>query len=428
MTAERKRSFLFLQGPLSPLFSRIGDALAGHGHDVHRINLCFGDWMDWRRGGAVGYRGPVEGWADFVDRFMADRRVTDLILHGDRRIYHRLAAERARARGIKVIATELGILRPDWMTIERDATSTGSHFPADPDAVRRIAAKVPEPDLTPLYRGSFFKVAAPDVVYNLSNVLFGFLYPRYQRHTIYHPVVDYSAWIVRLVSERARQRRAARVFGALRKSGAAYFVVPMQLEGDFQIRDHSPYSGMAEALGAILASFSAHAPAASRLLVKAHPLDNGLEAWPKIIDRLVGEYGLSGRVDFVDGGRLDDMLASAAGMVTINSTAGIEGLMCGCPTKTLTPAIYDIAGLTDQQDLDTFWSRPGRPDADLLAAYIRALTGTIQVRGTIYSNDGLAAAVANMAERILDDTLNMPDAFVDPPPRLDRARKLGAPL
>jgi len=122
------------------------------------------------------------------------------------------------------------------------------------------------------------------------------------------------------------------------------------------------------------------------------------------------------------------MLAHARGMVTVNSTAGIEAIMADCPTKTLTPAIYDIVGLTDDQELDGFWTTPKRPDKALLEAFIRALTGTVQVRGTIYSNDGLTAAVANMADRILTNTLNEPGAFIDPPPRLDRARALGAPL
>ena len=428
MPVIKKRSFLFLQGPLSPLYSRLGDVLADAGHDVHRVNLCFGDWMDWRRAGAVSYRGRIADWPDFVDAFYQKHGVTDLILHGDRRIYHRLAAEKARQRGISVIATELGYLRPDWMTIERDATSTGSHFPLDPEAVRQVAESVPAPDLTPVYRNSFFKVAAPDVVYNLSNVLFSLLYPHFKRHTIYHPVIEYLAWIPRLITERSRNQRANGVVGDLIAGKTPYFVFPMQLEGDFQIRDHSPYSGMEDALGVVMKSFRDAAPAECHLLIKAHPLDNGLERWPATIARLIQEHGLETRVHFVDGGRLDEMLKTARGMLTVNSSAGLESLMFDCPTKTLTPAIYDIAGLTDAQDLAGFWTKPAPPDAELRKAFIRALAGTVQVRGTIYSDDGLAAAVANMAERILANTLNEPGAYIDPPPRLDRARDLGAPL
>ncbi len=193
------RTFLFLQGPLSPLFSRIADRFAAADHRVLRVNLCIGDRLHWRRGGAVDYRGTVHSWPAFIDALMAREGVADLILHGDRRIYHRMAGELTRARGIHVIATELGYLRPDWMTIERDGTSTGSHFPDDLYAIRAIAAAVGPVVLTPKFANSFWLVAAPDVTYNLANVVLWFLYPHYRRHTIYHPVIEYCARVEALV-------------------------------------------------------------------------------------------------------------------------------------------------------------------------------------------------------------------------------------
>ena len=47
----------FCKVPLSPLYARIADVLEHAGNDVHRINLCFGDWLHWRRPGAVSFRG-----------------------------------------------------------------------------------------------------------------------------------------------------------------------------------------------------------------------------------------------------------------------------------------------------------------------------------------------------------------------------------
>ncbi len=428
MTTTDRRVFLFLQGPLSPLFRLIGAELTGHGHSVHRINLSLGDWLHWHGTGTHNYRGTVEAWPAHVAAAMERLGITDLVLHGDRRIYHRLAAEEARARGIRVIATELGYLRPDWMTIERDATSTGSHFPEDPDHIRRIAASVPQFASERLYKGSFWKVAAPDVIYNLSNSFLWFLYPHFQRHTIYHPIVEYGAWIGRLMTESRRMRAIAGETEALVASGRPFYVFPMQLEGDFQIRDHSPFSGMADALDTVLSSFREHAPKDVLLIVKGHPLENGLERWPRVVPSLAEKHGLAGRVRFLDGGRLDALYAHAEGVVTVNSSAGMEAIQAGLRTKTLTPAIYDIEGLTFSGPLDAFWTADFRPDAALLADFLRALAGTVQVRGTIYSDDGLAAAVTGMAERILTNRLNAPDAFVDPPPRLARARAIGAPL
>ena len=112
-TAGRRRSFLFLQGPISDFFDQLGRALIARGHRVHRINLHFGDQLFWRLP-ATHYRGRFEDWRAFIANALEEHEVTDLIVHGDRRLYHVVAAEEARAREITVLSTDLGYVRPDW--------------------------------------------------------------------------------------------------------------------------------------------------------------------------------------------------------------------------------------------------------------------------------------------------------------------------
>lgn len=409
MPRTARRSFLFLQGPLSPLYGRLADELERHGHAITRINFCFGDWLHWRRPGAIQFRGRPGDWRDFVARIIRERKITDVVLHGDQRPYHKTAAEVARFYDARIIVTELGHIRPDWMTLEVDGSGASSHFPDDAETIQRLAAACPEPDLKKQYPAHFIHVAVPDVVYNLSSTLLWFLYPHYQRHTIYWPPLEYAAWIARLLTAARRDGEAKAKSEDLKRGGHPVFVMPLQLEGDFQIRVHSPFKGQAAALTRVIGSFSRHAPRASHLLVKTHPLDNGLEGWPAIIRRIAREHGVDGRVHMLDGGALADLWPAVNGLVTINSSAGLEAIMAGVPVKTLGPAIYDVAGLTHQDDLDVFWSAPTPPDPALARAFVRALTGTVQVRGTLYSRTGLEAAVDNMARRILDQDFLTPE-------------------
>src|SRR4029077_12956021 len=97
--AGERRSFLFLQGPISDFFDRLGRALIDRGHRVHRINLHLGDQLFWRLP-ATHFRGRFEDWREFVAAALERHQITDLVLHGDRRPYHLVAAEEARARGI----------------------------------------------------------------------------------------------------------------------------------------------------------------------------------------------------------------------------------------------------------------------------------------------------------------------------------------
>src|SRR5438874_6327903 len=121
--AGERRSFLFLQGPISDFFDRLGRAMIERGHSVHRINLHLGDRLFWRLP-AVNFRGRFDQWRGFVGEFLDRNEITEVVIHGDRRPHHIIAAEEARARGIPVYSTDLGYLRPDWITLEYDGMST----------------------------------------------------------------------------------------------------------------------------------------------------------------------------------------------------------------------------------------------------------------------------------------------------------------
>ncbi|MHA7772528.1 capsule biosynthesis protein [Roseibium sp. M-1] len=422
------RRVLFLQGPLSPLFRKIGQVLKSEGFAVHRINFCAGDWLHWPGSDCFAFKGTPQEWPDFFEGFLREYQITDLVLHGDQRVYHRIAIEKARVLGIYVAVTELGALRPGWMTLERNGLSTLSHFPSDPVTIREIALRAGDVDLSPLYPSTFWLQTAPDVIYNLSNVLLRPLFPHYERHTIYPPVLEYLRGAARLLGQKQRNAEAELTIQDLQSTGKRYFVLPLQLEGDFQLRRHSPYQSFAQVLDDVLRSLSEQAPGDTHLVLKSHPLDVGFEAWPVIAADLATRYDMTGRVHFLDGGGLAKPFEKAAGVVTLNSTAGLEALQAGLPVKTLVPASYDIEGLTHQGDLASFWLGPAGPDPDFLDAYIRALAATTQVRGSIHNRDGVDVAARNIADRVAARCLNPLGAFVDPPPRLQRARELGVPL
>ncbi|MCV0425268.1 MAG: capsular biosynthesis protein [Roseibium sp.] len=427
-TDPSERRILFLQGPLSPLFKKTGEHLKRRGFSVFRINFCAGDWLHWHGEGCDNFKGTAEDWPNFVTDYLKSREITDLVLHGDQRLYHRIAIEKAHEQKAFIAVTELGALRPGWMTLERNGLSTLSHFPSDPELIREIAMRAGEVDLTPRYPSSFWLQTAPDVVYNLTNVFLKPLYPHYQRHTIHPPVEEYLRGGIRLIREKHRSEVAAQKIDALKEDGARCFVLPLQLEGDFQLRRHSPFQSFKEVLEIVLGSLAENAPEDTHLVIKSHPLDVGFEDWSGICHDMALSLGLGNRIHFLGGGGLAAPFEVASGVVTLNSTAGLEALQAGVPVKTLVPAHYDVAGLTHQGDLAGFWHNPQKPDRKLLDDYVQALAVATQVRGSIHNKEGVEAAARNIADRIADRRLNQLGAFIEPPPRLERARELGVPL
>ncbi|WP_249695391.1 capsular biosynthesis protein [Stappia sp. WLB 29] len=423
---SRARHFLFLQGPLSPLYRQIGARLAKAGHAVTRVNFCSGDWLHWHGRECRFWRGRLADWPAEAARLMEEDAVTDLVLHGDTRPYHRPAVLAAEARGIAVHATELGLVRPGYMTLARGGLGVLSRLPDDPAAIRRAAARLGEPDLSPRYPGSFALEAWQDVAYHLPN-LAGFpLHPFYRRHTPSHPLADYLSWIRRLAGGRRRRAEAARTEAELLAVDAPLFLLPLQVEGDYQILAQSQFGTMRAALARVIAGFREEAPKEARLVVKAHPLDNGEVDWRAEIARHAGADG--GRITFLDGGSLAPLFPRLAGLVTVNSTAGLDALRAGVPVATLTPALYDIEGLTHRGPLAEFWRAPSAPDPALLADFVKVVVASSQLRGSIHNHAGLDEAVETMTARLLDDTAPDPEWHVEPPPRLARARAMGVPL
>lgn len=409
MGTSGERTVLFLQGPSSPFMARVARAVIERGHRVRRIDLSPGDRLFWRLPGAVEFRGRPADWPTFVHDFMTRESVTDLALLGDARVFQAAAIAEAHRLGIRVHAIEHGYLRPDWITVERDGLTSFSHFPKDPDVIRALAAGRPDPDTHRIERESFARYAAWDLAYNLTNVFVGpFTHPHYVGHQAVHPLVEYAGWIRKFALEGAERRHRERVLATLRADPRPTFLVPLQLAGDYQIRTHSPFPHLDDAVAWILGSFARNAPDDARLLFKVHPLDNTWARWRTRIARMAAARGIGGRVFVVDGGDLDAMLADSAGVVTVNSTVGLAAIRAGRPLIALGNAVFDVPGLADQRPLADFWRDPTPPDPDLARDFVRALAWATQVRGGFTAERAMRLGALNVAERILEPGDRLP--------------------
>jgi capsular polysaccharide export protein len=399
-TARAPRCFLFLQGPTSRFLEDVARCLIAKGHRVQHINLNLGDRLFWRLP-ALDYRGRFTDWRDYLSTVMEAEQTTDLVFFGDRRPYHVIAAEVARARGIQVINLELGYLRPDWVTIEHDGMNTYSRFPRDAAAIRDLASQAPEPEAG-THGAPFGVLARLDVTYTLAELAGRIAYPLYRRHAIAHPAAEYASWIVTLLRQRLTRRKVRAEKAALcAMAKGSYFLFALQLATDFQIRSHSPYGDLREAVREVIDSFAAARLESQSLVIIVHPLDSGLIDWHRYVRRLARQSGAAERISIISGGTPAIVQRNTAGLVTVNSTLGLSALQNGVPVKVLGKAIFDIPGLASQQSLAAFWRHPLPPDAMLVDCFTRALAGTIQIKGSFYEpavRQETAAALAGHIE------------------------------
>ena len=402
------RRFLFLQGPPGPFFHHLAQTLADQGASVRRINLHGGDEHDWPtpidHTAAICFRARAAHWPAFIDHTLRAEQITDLVLFGDCRPLHIVAHHKARQAGIRVHVFEEGYIRPNWLTLERGGVNGHSPLPRDPQAILSAAQGLPPPpDLPPI--GASLGRRVRDTWRYFRGMVWGALrlrYPFYRSHRPGSIMLEGLGWLATKASSASTEVRARQTLAHLQ--GETYFLFPLQLSSDYQIRVHSPFPTMRQAADHVLASFAAHAPPGVKLVIKEHPLDfASWGRWRPYVARRARALGLGDRLVHLAGGDLATLALAARGMVVVNSTSATFALAGGIPVKALGTAVYAIPGITDQQSLDTFWASPTPPDATLYDAFCRLLHHRCLVRGGLASQSAIRILIDNAAPRLLAD-------------------------
>jgi len=400
-------------------------AFSDAGIPVIRVKLNAGDAL--RAGDAIAYRGPLDNFANFLTRLMRRHAITDVLYFADRLPYHRIAEEVANKFGATPYAIENGYLRPDWLTLEPGGMGAFSRFPIDRAHVEAIADVAPPIDDVIRYRHSFPREAYFDVSHTLTRVALTHRYPHYERDRPHHPFLEYLSWLPQLVRRQWVQSRGAEQVARVIAESKPFFLFPMQLQEDYQIRHNSRYERLADLVDEVFASFARTAPKNATLVVKIHPLDNGLQNWRKTLKKAKRDYGLTGRIRLLAAGPLLDLLENCEGVVLVNSTVGVTALRHGCAVKTMGAAVYDLEGLVDRQPLDDFWQNPMRPDPVFVDVFLRALAHATQLKGSFYDPAGMKEGAREIVRRVATG-VGSSSWFVYPPPRFARAAELGIAL
>ncbi len=392
----KKRSFLFLQGVCSPFFPRLADKLKNDGHAIHKINFNAGDSFCWGHRKSSYFRAPLTELAGFIKKIWLDYGITDQILFGDQRPVHRDAVLHAEHFDIRTHVFEEGYFRPYWITLEREGVNGDSLLPRDPDWFREVGQKL-SVSRTPKSFNSPFKIrASHDVIYHTAGMLNPLFFHRYQTHAPVNAAIEYSGYIKRFSMLKLWRSLDTQSIKQLLSKQTNYYILPLQLNGDAQIKYHSRFNNMSELIEFVMTSFAQHAPSDTILVIKNHPLDMGLVNYRKEINKLEQQLDIAGRTLYLESGHLDLLLKQAQGTITVNSTAGSLALEHNCPTITLSDPIYNLPGLTFQDGLDLFWNNAATPEQQLYHYFRNTVIHTTQINGGFYCKQGINLAINNV--------------------------------
>jgi capsular polysaccharide export protein len=364
----KHRRTLLLQGPMGPFFAKLAAYLGAHGQEVRKINFNGGDEFFFRGPNAYSFQSQQAGWGNWLQQFILHHKITCVVLFGQHRLVHQPVAAIAKQLGLQVFVFEEGYVRPDYVTLEIGGVNGQSSLPrdrafydafADEDATATAAP-------TPVH-AKFLYMAAYAIAYRLAMMALRWRY----RNAVYHRPLgawaEATRWVrgsVRKAMSRSGDHAILRQLIAPTRSGR-WFLMPLQVHNDSQLLSHSNYPNMEAAIDEVMTSFASYADSDHWLVIKHHPMDRAYRDFGSHIKMRAEILGITGRVHYVHDLQLPVLLRHTRGMVTVNSTAGIQALHFQTPVLMLGDSVYAVEGLVRNGLLAEFWRNPGCVDMKL---------------------------------------------------------------
>jgi len=379
---------LLLQGPVGPLNKKIAHWLLRKGATLHKVCFSAGDEWDWRgfTGGSLHrYTAPPQQWAGCLRQLIQKHSITSIVAFGQGRYYHQQAIAVAQSLGVKVIVMEEGYFRPGFVTLDANGVNAFSTTMDDGLDVLHLAKwiEAPQPEFTHF---AFQKMCWHACGHYIALFAGAKKYPHYRHHKptslIYYVGFWLRSWLRKIICLQSDRGLLARLI----EKNTPYFFVPLQAEGDSQIEIHSDFDDSVHFIEDVIHSFAAHAPSSAHLVFKQHPMSRGGPLYGSHIQKFSQTLSVQQRVHFVLEAHNPTLIRGAQGLVTINSTMGLQAIATGKPVKVLGQALFDRPGLTDPKPLDEFWSKPQPPEA-WAHDWLKLLKCRTQVPCAVYALD-----------------------------------------
>lgn len=377
------KNVVLLQGPIGPFFSRLATDLEAAGANVFKINFNGGDYFFYCRN-AINFRQHPNVWPSFFHDFIQKNNIDVVLLFGDCRPIHKEAHLIASKFNLEIGVFEEGYIRPDYVTFERYGVNANSKISKFADFYTNLPD---QPVVNAVQVGqSFWYAAMWGMIYNAASVIMRPYFRHYQHHRILS-IWQGLFWIRSLWRKwlfAFQQRHFMQKIIA--KNDKNYFLVPLQVHNDAQLHHHSEFFSIDAFISVVINSFAEYAPKECHLVIKHHPLDRGFHNYQKMINTICNTKELRSRVHYIHDLHLPSLLNHTKGVVVINSTVGLSGLIHKCPVINCGNAIYDIEGLTYQGGLDAFWKEAPshKPNEKLLNKFLSHLIGSSQINGNFY--------------------------------------------
>ncbi len=352
---------------------------------TYQITINGGDEIFSRNKRTTAYLGKPRDWSEFLKAYVSKYNITDIVVFGDCRFYHRIAKNIASEQSLDLWAFEEGYLRPSFITLEQEGVNSNSLFSTELFEKFNSSGLSISHSENLTRKNSFFFMSANAFIYYLFKLIYSYKYKHYIHHRPWLFTEEAFSWVRAAVRKVMYASNDYKLSKSIKNNlSKQYFLVPLQVSVDSQILFHSPFGSVEEFISTVIESFAKNAAKDDFLVFKHHPMDRGFNNYQRFIKKLCYAYDLNQRVFYCHDTHLPTLLKHAKGTITVNSTVGISSLHHGTPTKVLGNAIYNMEGMTSQKELHEFWKISCIPCVQMFSRFTQFLKENNQIPGSFY--------------------------------------------
>ena len=431
MATEKK--ILLLQGPYSFFFRDLGHLLQEKGCSVRALTFHPGDSylmqglprLGWRklmtryRSGQdapeletyysaritkLEERPLTQNEKEFfttyykaVKGFLEKEGIGILLCHNDTRWQHAYALEAARRLQLPAFVFELGLFRPNTITMDPEGVNAANSVPRTSSFYRGFSTEKKVNDEqtdSPISTKKRNLIIAFFLLFYKAGKILGLNAPE-------NKVIRLRDYAARFKASYGKRRRDSAPVTLPRR----FFFIPFQVVNDSQTLLYSPYRDMdtmaEDVIRAVKAFNKRRAPEERVAAVfKEHPMDRGAVSYETLREK----YRDDEEVCILSEGDINDLIDRSRGVVTINSTVGLDAISRGQKVMCMGRAFYAIDGIALQsspqtlaEDLEAF--EAFTPDRDVVRGFLHFLKDEYSVEGNEYHYN--RGQLDNIARRII---------------------------
>ena len=373
---------LFLIGPIGTFFARLSSYLENNYVRTYKILFPLHEY-GFSKSKIIKYDQDIDKFKEFLSKTIIDNEIRHIFMYGNVLIPHKQALELVKELNveginIKTHIFELGYLRPNFVTLEKEGINYDSsliksrEFYLNQDSYSIL----PLPKKHARFRIRKIWKTISFINHSFKNYKIVEKEHKLQPKPIYiwFQIKGFFLKFFFFFSEF----KLKKYFLAKK-----YFLVILQVSTDSQLTEGSNFKDNKIFIYKVIKDFAESNVNDINLIFKHHPRDRGYTNYYDEIEKISKDFGVYKNVFYIHDYYLSKLFQNpnCKGTVLINSTVGYQSLYHSVPTKSLGTTPYNIKGLSEQKDLVSFFKNPSPVDKLLFNKFYKYILENSQING-----------------------------------------------